>query len=161
MDKTVDQSAERELHIEFTRDESARFVGSAAQLLAEGLIPKGFKWPEGSRVEHWKAGGLLWRLYRVRPEGHKGSKRSWMEIDNWMIQSWQDVDRLAAKRRRIERRAEELKELYFRECTFEGAKLDDEAKNRFVRALSDDAFQSFKSRIPALVRPKRGRKPKA
>ena len=61
------------------------YQGTAAQLIAEGLIPEGFKWPSGTNrvtvtvgtFEHW--------IFRTRPEGHKGPMSSWISGDCWHL----------------------------------------------------------------------------
>ena len=76
---------ERELHITIWHDEFARLEGSAAQLVAEGFIPEGFEWPRARVDSQWEANGFDYWLRRTRPEGWKGSMKSWSEVDNWFI----------------------------------------------------------------------------
>ena len=61
------------------------FQGTAAQLIAEGLIPDGFKWPEGSQRVTIQVGGFEHWIFRTRPEGHKGPMSSWLNGDCWFL----------------------------------------------------------------------------
>ena len=151
----------RELTITIWRDWSARFEGSAAQLIAEGLIPEGFEWPQrGATSKSWQATGFNYRLRRCRPPGHRGPMRSWLEIDNWCV-SVEVIGRDFAwrTRRELERKTEELRAEYYRH-TAAGSREWDANWNRYLAALSDPEFQAFKSLTPGLVPPRRGRKPK-
>jgi len=49
-----------------------RFRGTAEQLVAEGLIPEGFKWPCKTERHSWGSGAFDYFLERCRPEGIKG-----------------------------------------------------------------------------------------
>lgn len=60
-----------------------RWIGTGAQLQAEGLIPADFEWPNGLAKKYWTAGKFEYQLLRVRPEGHKGPRSSYLEVDNW------------------------------------------------------------------------------
>lgn len=158
---TVDQPAERELRIEIYLDDWARFEGTAAQLIAEGLIPKGFEWPLAATDKEWEANGLKYRVRRTRPEGHKGPMRSWLELDNWFVRiSVVGRDYHWHTRRRLERKAQALAaEVYHH--TPAGSREWSAKWNRYMEANRDKAFQAFKTLIPGLVPPKRGRKPKS
>ncbi len=153
--------APRELTIQILQDASATYTGTAAQLVAEGLIPQEFSWPKATVCRYWEAGGFKFELRRTRPEGHKGPMRSWLELDNWSVEvrvigrnvHWQT-------RRRLERQSAALKAEYWRQ-TAEGAREWNAAWNRYWQTKTDERFQAFKALIPSLVRPKRGRKPKA
>lgn len=162
-DGSAGQPAERELHIEISPDSCVRYEGTAAQLVAEGLIPDGFKWPTqpGSASMQWDANGFKYWLARKRPDGHKGPMRSWITMDNWSIRvlvKGRDSD--WHQRRALERKAKELRAEY-RALTAEGEREEYAKTKRYWAARDDKAFQAFKSRVPGLVPPKRGRKPKA
>ncbi len=61
------------------------FLGTAAQLTAEGLIPEGFEWPTAAARVTITVGKFSHWLGRQRPEGHKGAMRSWIGMDNWFL----------------------------------------------------------------------------
>jgi hypothetical protein len=65
----------------------ADWEGSSAQLIAEGLIPNGFEWPQRDRPKCWTADGLDYYLSRRRPAGMKGPKRLWVEGDYWALRT--------------------------------------------------------------------------
>lgn len=65
----------------------ADWEGSSAQLIAEGLIPNGFEWPQRDRTKYWSADGLDYSLSRRRPAGMKGPKRLWVEGDHWALRT--------------------------------------------------------------------------
>lgn len=150
-----------ELRIEIWRDEAASYIGTAAQLQAEGLIPVGFVWPQAAADKRWQAGGFDYWLRRTRPEGHKGPMKSWLELDSWWVRvkvtgrdyNWQT-------QRRLERQAEELRRAIYRE-TPAGSREWNTNWRRFDAANCDTNFQAFKAKVPGLIPPKRGRKPKA
>jgi hypothetical protein len=61
------------------------YRGTAAQLVAEGLIPDGFKWPTGTDQVEIEVGKFSLWIGRERPEGHKGPKSSWSGVDFWFL----------------------------------------------------------------------------
>lgn len=63
-------------------------------------------------------------------------------------------------RRALERKTEELRAEYYRHTT-EVSREWSANWSRYWKAHEDKAFQAFKSLIPGLVPPKRGRKPKS
>lgn len=95
-----------ELQIEI-RDAWAQFVGSAAQLIDEGLIPEGLVWPKGAGRVSWEANGIDYFLGRQMPKGFRGTGRPWCHLDHWFV-------RMSGRRygllveRRIERKVAEV-----------------------------------------------------
>lgn len=156
---SAEPPAERELRISIWRDEWAQFIGSRAQLEAEGLIPEAFEWPRGQADQRWQANGYDYWLRRERPEGHKGPMRSWLELDNWFLRVGViGRDYTWRTRRRLERKTEELRAEYHRHTL--AGQLEWTANwHRYWQAREDRAFQAFKSTVlPARKKP--GRKPK-
>jgi hypothetical protein len=151
----------RELNIQIWLDEWARFTGTAAQLQAEGLIPDGFEWPRAAADTRWEANGFTYWLRRVRPGGHKGPMRSWLQADSWSVtMRVTSRDYHWGVRRALERKAEELRAEYYRHTTA-GAREWSAAFDRYWQTRQDNRFQVFKALVPGLVPAKRGRKPKA
>lgn len=152
--------AERELIIDVHRDDCVLYRGTAAQLIAEGVIPEGLEWPRASTNKTWQANGFDYWLFRVRPEGHKGPMRSWLELDNWSIRvkvtgrdwRWHQQEQIKKKAKAL---ADEIYGLspagrseWFIHC------------DRLWAARKDAAYQAFKAKfIPERKKP--GRKPKA
>lgn len=158
---TADQPAERELTIKVWRDEFAHFEGTAAQLIAEGLIPDGFEWPHAAAEKFWEANGFKYWVKRKRPAGHKGLKRTWLQVDNWFIRvKVVGRDHEWSTRRALQRKAEELRAEFHR-LTPAGSREWHASWARYWAAQDDKAFQAFKALVPGLVPPKRGRKPKS
>lgn len=78
--------AASDLLIQITPRFCARYHGTAAQLIAEGLIPEGFKWPAGSARAEYEMGQFTYYVGRSRPNGMKGPKSLWANGDYWLIQ---------------------------------------------------------------------------
>jgi hypothetical protein len=156
----IDRAAEQEIIIDVNPEWGwVRYEGTAAQLIAEGLVPQGLEWPRAASYKRWSAGGFDYRLRRTRPEGHRGPMRSWLEIDNWSVRvTVMGRDQRSLTLFSLERRADELRAAFHRE-TPEGRREWDAFVNRSWAARQDKAFQNFKA-IFAPERRKPGRKPK-
>ena len=151
-----------ELCIVIQPDDRANYIGTAAQLEAEGLIPPNFKWPSGATYQHWEAGGYSYSLRRIRPAQHKGPMRTWLTLDHWSLSVYvTGRDYRWYEQRKLERQAEALRAEYHRR-TAVGMSEWDAAWRRYRQAVQDQNFQAFKSMVPALAPPKRApRKAKA
>lgn len=136
----------------------AEYQGTRAALEAEGVIPAGAKWPDGFDDLRWEDHQFHYWLRRERPEGLKGPRKLFLDVDWWMfrcmpIQAKNPGDRY------IERKKNELSAAIFRQS----AKGQDEMYQRLERlekARKDVKFQAFKTAIPGINHPKRGRRPK-
>ena len=76
---------QRELDISIWQGDSVQYEGSAAQLKAEGLIPRDFddiEWPRADEPQCWQVGGFDYILVRQRPAGRRGPWTTW---DNWWL----------------------------------------------------------------------------
>lgn len=134
------------------------YRGTRASLEADGLIPAGTEWPDGFGTLRWEDDTRRYWLRRARPEGAKGSRKQFANVDWWMFR----FDPLQAKSfeaRNIERKTKELAETIYRQST-KGQNERDKHWASFWAAQGDKEFQAFKALIPGLIRPKRGRKPK-
>ncbi len=146
-----------ELRIHICAGNCVNFVGAAEQLREEGLIPPGFEWPHADHLKSWEAGGLEYVLRRQRPEGHKGHRWSWHKLDSWRL-----LVRVGRRdsgwefQRRLDLAAAEL----LRHLTPQSERAWALEVHRYWTAQQDAAFQAFKAKVPGLVPPKRGRKPK-
>ena len=156
--------AERELQITIWPDGVARFEGSAAQLEAEGITAKGFKWLRAAAFVRWEANGFDYVLCRTRPQGWKGSKTTWFEVDNWTVNiSVTGRDYFERNRLKLVRKSAELQAELQAECrrrTPAGLREWETKWSHYFDARDDKAFQAFKALIPGLIPPKRGRKAK-
>lgn len=154
---TTNQPAERDLIIRVSPCYGwADYLGTAAQLQSEGLIPSGFEWPRASSEKIWSANGLEYRLRRERPRGHKGS---WIDLDSWNLTTFASgYDANWVDRRAIDRKARELRDEIHRLAPA-GAREWRAFGARCWAASQDKAFQDFKALfVPERKRP--GRKPK-
>jgi len=134
------------------------FQGTAAQLIAEGLIPDGFKWPSGAQRVTIELDGFKHWIFRTRPEGHKGPMSSWVNGDCWYLRREpkrraSDGDREAD----IYAKKMELADIIYR-GTPEWSRMWDKA----YRARKDEKYMAFRTQILGEMAPrKRGRTAKS
>ena len=83
---STDALAVPDLIVRITPRFFTRYYGTAAQLVAEGLIPDGFTWPEGDTSVSFAEGKFSHLVGRCRPEGLKGPMRLWLHGDHWCVQ---------------------------------------------------------------------------
>lgn len=132
------------------------FHGTRAILEAEGMIPKDTEWPEGYFDLHWNDNQFKYWLRRTRPEGVKGPRKQFENVD-WFCLRWNLINRPSIRELEIIRKEKELKKLIYRNS----AKGQSEWSKRYDRQLEaqkDKQFQAFKAKITGLVPSKRGRK---
>lgn len=84
-DQEVLRADKRELIIAIFPRMYARWEGTAAQLVAEGLIPKDFNWPVGRNRRSWDSGAFSCSLSRSRPPSIKGPMSVWTNGDWWTL----------------------------------------------------------------------------
>lgn len=133
------------------------FLGSRAQLEAEGAIPAGTPWPDGIAGHRWQDGALSFWLRRTRPPGFKGPRKLWLQGDQWALRcsfnSGLSYLELVAQRKQRELAALQAR------LTPSGQCAHNALLRRYWQASDDAAFRHFKSLVPGLLPPKRGRKP--
>lgn len=135
------------------------FEGTRAQLEAEGVIPAATEWPAtGAAREEWKAGRLRFSLRRARPPGLKGPMRLWVNGDWWALRCELIGGPSHHEQRVIDARRALEREAFLASAA--GQRAWNEQCRRRCAAERDSAFQVFKTRVPGLVAPKRGRKAK-
>lgn len=151
-----EQLAECEVIISVRRDGWLSYEGSAAQLVAEGLIPKDFCWPDAAAYQRWEANGFEYSLRRARPNYHKGSMRTWLEKDNWlMFINVVGRDTPWYIRQNVEFQAEKLRAAQYR-ATAAGQREWNAKWELHWAARNDKAFQAFKSiLVPKCKKPSR------
>lgn len=141
-----------ELKIDIWLDMWTRFEGTAAQLQDEGLIPQEFEWPRENAEASWESRGCSFDLRRVRPKGHRGPRKSWLELDNWAV-TVKPTDRGGYgtyPMRCLNRKAEDLKNEY-RRLAAEGSAEWHAHWKSYWAALGDRKFQDFKALVPGLA----------
>jgi hypothetical protein len=134
-------------------DTLLEYQGTRKALEAEGLIPAESVWPDGFESLEWTAGAYKFRLRRERPKGVKGPRRSFLEVDWWMLR----IDPIKSKslqERAIERKAKELREATH-SASAEGWAESSARFERYYKANRDTAFKAFLARIPGIDGKKR------
>lgn len=128
-----------------------RYHGTAEQLVAEGLIPDGFKWPHKASRVSFEMGQFTHWMGRCRPDGIKGPMSIWTEGDYWFLQRSLTADNGHGYcKAQLYEKKMELAALIRRNTP--------EWQHVFHRAWAarhDDKYQSF--RLQLLGEPKRGR----
>lgn len=129
----------------------SRYYGTAEQLVAEGLIPDGFKWPNKARRAAFEMGEFTHFLGRCRPDGIKGPMSIWTEGDYWCLQRSLIADEgKGGQAAQLYEKSMELAEI-IRRNTPEWMR----EFNRAWEARKDAKYQAFRQQL--LGEPKRGR----
>ncbi|MGK8202916.1 hypothetical protein ACRS8P_29160 [Burkholderia cenocepacia] len=126
----------------------ASYIGTRAQIEAEGIVPSNTQWPDRFECIRWTDGDNEFWLRRDRPEGAKGPRRDFLKCDNWRLgilrRNWNPFDH------QIMRKTEELRKMIHRDSRAGRA-----AFGKFWDALQvardDQKFQAFKALVPGLV----------
>jgi hypothetical protein len=131
-----------DLIIEILPRDSVEWLGTRAQLEAEGLVPREVLWPDRDRWIGWTADGFEFWLRRARPLGMKGPKRLWIQGDWWALRQT-----LLANRGKGHWPAV----IYEKKCELDALlwSQSDEGQRcveRWQNARSDRRFQSFKNK---------------
>ena len=128
-----------------------RYHGTAAQLIAEGLIPDGFKWPHKASHTAFEMGKFTHRMGRCRPVGFKGPMSAWAEGDYWFLQrSLTAEEGHGWHHAQLYEKKMELAAIVRRNTPEWGRMF-----NRYWVTRQDDKFQAF--RLQLLGAPRRGR----
>lgn len=139
------RGAERELTIEIYPRGFDIWVGSRAQLEAEGLIPDSLEWPSGTASHVWQHDGFEYWLKRCRPDDMTGPMKLWANGDHWFFRRCRPERDGFAAARLYEREQELRREKLRQSGAF--AQLD----ARWLKSQCSDAFQRFKQLVPALA----------
>lgn len=141
---TSEVDVQSELVIEILPRGHATWHGTAAQLVAEGVLPKGFAWPDDSSAA-WEQDGYEFWLMRARPSHI--THREWRASarDHWRLRRsikisngcFYDEARLFDKQHALNQ------ELWSR--TPAGAI----QKHQLARAVEDNRFQKFLALVGA------------
>lgn len=131
------------------------YHGTKAMLEGGGIIPEGFEWPEGYNRVCWEDDQFNYWLRRHRPEGAKGSRKQFANVD-WFQPRWDLIDSNPL-RRQIARKEKELKDLVYLHSS-KGSAENQSCRERYWKAQYDKQFQAFKAKIPCLATTGRDRK---
>lgn len=132
-----------------------QYVGTRLQLEAEGIVPSGMKWPDGYAVVRWESGQFEFWMRRQRPEGAKGPRRAFLDVDNWCVGVNPKHGRSCCDQK-IRMMKLELARLQ-RYNSPQGIAESKRQWERIEAASNDEKFQRFKSLVPGLVQPPRSR----
>lgn len=135
--------------------EAVDFYGTRDMLEAEGVIPDGAEWPTGFNNLKWQDDKFKYWLYRKRPEGAKGPRRMFLDVDWWRLM-WRPIEGTPLETLQLRSKLKELADIQYRHSPAYVVE-----SRRYWDSVRDEAFQKFKALVPGLVRPRRGRKPKA
>lgn len=146
-----------ELHIDIFPRAYANFRGSAAQLIAEGLIPDGFKWPTGSDNTHYEIGLFSFWMSRCRQKGTTGPAKTWRCGDYWCVRrTLTSMDKNCFHEARVFEKQQELAEV-IRHATPAWKR---ESRLAFAANL-DVPYRAFRNLLIPEVKRGRGRPSKA
>lgn len=134
------------------------FQGTRAMLEAEGIIPANIKWPEGYDGLRWDEGKFEYWMRRERPEGAKGPRKLFIDVDWWCLRQ-QVIDESFVDFE-LKRKTKELAEYAYHHSA-KGLAESNRRYASYTAACSDEKFQAFKASIPGLVQPKRERRSKS
>lgn len=126
----------------------AEYQGTRAQLEAEGIIPKDFKWPFRTETGYWQLGKSSFSIGRHRPPGLKGPMKLWTSGDWWRVR-WNPADQNHSADS-IRRKTAELAAVIHHNSAA-GIAESNAAWARYDTASNDQKFQSFKALILSLV----------
>lgn len=126
-----------------------RYLGTRAQLEADGLLPVGTVWPVKDKSTQWSDGRFDWRLFRTRRQNQRGPKSVWVDGDWWCLAStlkgssngW--VGRAVVLQRQLD--------VALRNSTDAGQALARKELRRLWASQADQAYQAFRASIPALA----------
>lgn len=136
----------------------AEYQGTRAALEDESVIPTGTKWPTGFDDLSWEDDQFRYWLCRKRPEGAKGPRKQFLEVDWWMIR-FDPLKTESFETRIVMLKAKELADTIYLQSA-KGKAERYQHWERYWESVHDDKFQAFKALIPSIIRPKPGRKPK-
>lgn len=142
-----------ELIVVMPIDQLLEYQGTRKALESEGHIPAETVWPDGFESLHWEKGAYKFWLRRERPQGVKGPRRSFLEVDWWTLRI-DPVNSRPWQQFVIERKAKELREAIYR-ASAEGLAKSSASFERYCKAGRDTAFKSFMARIPGIDGKKR------
>ena len=137
----------------------AEYQGTRAAIEAEEVIPSGTKWPNGFDDLHWQDDKFCYSLRRLRPEGIKGPRKQFLDVDWWRFR-FSPLNANPIGIREIERKTKELGE-YIRRQSVEGKKEATRQFKCYLDARKDEKFQAFKAGIHGIIQPERRRHTKS
>lgn len=124
--------------------------GTRAQLVADGLVPDSVQWPAaGYNDVTWDDGAVIYRLRRVRPDGAKGPRSAFAQVDYWSLRTVLCRSQWAAREIAVKRA--EL-DATVRSVSPEGRAEMERRLDAAIAAHHDEGFQAFKAMVPGFAR---------
>lgn len=117
-------------------------------------VPSGTNWPAGFESSRWDDGQFYYWLRRQRPEGAKGPRKQFLNVDWWMFR-FEPMEREDVQTRHLRHKAKELADIQYG-MTIKGRAEINAQWKRFYKASTDERFQVFKAAC-GIVEEKRGR----
>lgn len=134
----------------------AEYHGTRAMLEAEGVIPEATQWPTGYDDLRWEDSQNYYWLCRCRPDGAKGPRKQFVDVDWWHLR-FGPINSDSIVSRELKRRAKALSDYAY--STSDKGRSERSANfNRYLETRKDEKFQSFKALIPGLIKPPRTRR---
>lgn len=132
-----------DLVVEIVPRDAVEWIGTRAQLEAEGLVPPEILWPDRDRWTGWTHGPFEYWLRRTRPHGLKGPKRLWIDGDWWALRQTLLADRGKGHwPAAIHEKRSELEALLWHQ-----SEQGREYEERWRKAAADQRYQAFKRHV--------------
>lgn len=130
-----------EMKIDILIGDAACYVGTKAQILAEGIVSPDVVWLDTTdNYVEWQSGRNIFRLRRAQPKGIKSREWKSCPADWWRL-SIDFAGRIGERQSQLESRQAAI------DLAFTAVRPD---RSRIKAAGCDDAFQSFKRKVLAL-----------
>jgi hypothetical protein len=126
-----------------------KYIGTRAQLEAEGVIPPGTDWPERNQKTLWRNGEILFCLSRVRRKAIAGDNECRIYIDQWCLRM-ELHNGLSGFDDAIARKKKELQAMIYAGSA-KGMAESNKRFRQYIAAQDDTAFTAFKASIPCLT----------
>ena len=131
----------------------AEFIGSRAQIEAEGLVPPSIAWPaSGFKQVTWDDGFVMYQLCRRRPCGAKGPRRDFESVDHWSLRTVLLYAHWAT--REIAIKEAELQAVAHRYSPQGRAEISADVR-AWSAAADDGRFPSFRAKMHGVTQPVR------
>lgn len=134
----------------------SEYHGTRAMLEAEGVIPADFEWPNGYLGKTWSDDKNDYLLFRRRPDGAKGPRKLFIDVDWWHFR-WTPLNADDYFTRRLKQKEKDLADCVH-SMSPKGRAEFDELWYAHRELCKDKKFQEFMALIPGITKLKRARK---
>lgn len=126
-----------------------KYIGTRAQLEAEGIIPAGTTWPERNQKIRWRNGEILFCLSAMRRKAIAPNSEDRIYIDQWCLRM-ELYDGPSGFDDAIARKKKELQAMIYAGSA-KGMAESEKRFRQYITAQDDKAFTAFKASIPGLA----------